>query len=256
MMSTATTGNPGVRSAERRRSGYGRDDVRPVHLDAATGDRPQPVPAHRGLRVPVRLRDQLPHRAQRRGGVDVPAPAGRAQRVQRPARPGRGCVPARPLRRDGAGGAAVPAGQPDAGDHLADPHRLAHRARRALHGAVAQRGRAVAYPPQVPHRLRRRALPAAHRQVRQRRGGRLDDLRAGVRLRPDRGRVALRRVGVRRGGGDRPGHRDHPAADHGHAAGHRGPRAECPDPDGRGRRPLRRAGVVAAAAAEDAARGG
>ena len=37
-------------------------------------------------------------------------------------------VPDRPLRRDGAGGPALPAGQPDGGDDLADPDRVDDRA--------------------------------------------------------------------------------------------------------------------------------
>ena len=43
-----------------------------------------------------------------------------------------------PLRRLGALGPPLPARQPDHGDHLADPHRLADRARRAGDGAVAR----------------------------------------------------------------------------------------------------------------------
>ena len=54
-----------------------------------------------------------------------------------------------------------------------------HRARRAVHGAVAQRRRAVADAPPLADRLRRRALPAADRAVRQRLGRPVDDLRAG-----------------------------------------------------------------------------
>src|SRR5690606_7931376 len=37
------------------------------------------VPGDRGLRLPVRLRDQLPHRTVRRRGVDVCAPPGFAE---------------------------------------------------------------------------------------------------------------------------------------------------------------------------------
>ena len=40
--------------------------------------------------------------------------------------------------------------------------RLAHRPRRADHGALAQRRRAVEDAPPLAHRLRRRALPVAH----------------------------------------------------------------------------------------------
>ena len=40
-----------------------------------------------------------------------------------------------PVRRDGARRPPLPAGQPDHGDHLADPHRLADRARRPGDGA-------------------------------------------------------------------------------------------------------------------------
>ena len=128
------------------------------------------LPAHCRLRLPVRLRDHVPDRPERRGRVDVRPPPGLAVRLQRPPRPQRRQLSPRPLRRDGPRGPALPARQPDGGDHLADPHRLADRPRRPVHGAVAQRRRALQDPPPFADRLRRRALPAAHRQMRERVG--------------------------------------------------------------------------------------
>ena len=207
----------------------------------------------RGLRVPVRLRDLLPGRAQRGGGVDVRAPPGLPQHLRGDARPRRRQLPARTLGRAGAGRAALPSRQPDDRDHLADAYGLADRARRADDGPLAQRGRALQDPPALPHRHGRRALPAADRQVRQRIGGPVGDLRADVRLRQRGTGLGVRRDGVRRGGGHLPGRigRDHAAADHRPAARDRGAHRPGAHPDDRGRQRLRRAQLVLAAAAAD-----
>ncbi len=91
-----------------------------------------------------------------------------------------------PGRRAGARSAPLPAGQHGARDHLEDAHRLARRARRALHRAMAPRRRAR--PPAAPRagRLGGRAragahgaLPAGNRRAAAR-------VRAGVRVRADR----------------------------------------------------------------------
>ena len=128
----------------------------------------------------------------------MPAAAGLAERLHRDARPQRRRLPPRPVRRDGAGRPPLPARQPDGRDDVADPHRLAARPRCAVHGPVAQRRRAVPHASPVAHRLRRRALPAAHGEMRQRLGRPVDDLRAGLRLRPGRADVELRGRRLRR----------------------------------------------------------
>ena len=84
--------------------------------------RPQPLPADRRLRVPVRLRDQLPDRAVRRGRVDVRArgrtrPSVFTALLDRAAR----LVPGGAVRRRGARRPPLPARHAGAGDHLADP---------------------------------------------------------------------------------------------------------------------------------------
>ena len=216
-----------------------------------------PFPPIADYALPVRLRDQLPDRAQRRGRVDVPATAGLAERLQRDARPRRRCVPARPVRRDGPRRPSLPAGQPDGRDDLADPHRLADRPRRPVHGAVAQRRRAVAHPSALPDRLRRRALPAAHRAVRQRLGRPADDLRAGrsttAGVEPALG--VRRATATARSWRPAEGIDVDAAPDHRPAARHRGRGRTRATRDGRGRQPLRRAVLVAAAAAAHLRRG-
>ena len=77
-----------------------------------------------------------------------------------------------------------------------------------------------------------------------------------VRLRPARADVArTRATATARSSRRATDVRRHAAADHRPATRHRGSRAERADPDGRGRHPLRRAVLVAAAAAADAGRG-
>ncbi len=163
----------------------------------------QSVPADRRLRVPVRLREHLPDLVGRFGGVDVRAAAGLPQRVRRDPGPRRRALPARAVRGVGAGGPALPAGQPDPGDHLADPHRLGDRARRPGDGALARPRGAVAHAPAHPDGLGRRAHPAAHRALRQRHGRTGDELRAVVRLRPGQRRLGV--LGQRLRRGDRAG---------------------------------------------------
>ncbi len=159
----------------------------------------EPVPADRRLRVPVRLREHLPDLVGRFGGVAVRAAAGLAQRVRGHPGPRRRPLPARALRRLGARRAPLPAGQPDPGDHLADPHRLGHRARRAGDGPVARHRDAVAHPPPHPDGLGCRAHPAAHGAVRQRHRRAGDELRAVVRLPPRQRQLGVLGPGLRRG---------------------------------------------------------
>ena len=163
----------------------------------------EPVSADRRLRVPVRLREHLPDLVGRFGGMAVRAAPGLPQRVRRDPGPRRRPLPAGPVRRVGARGAPLPAGQPDPGDHLADPHRLADRARRAGDGPVARHRRAVADAPPHADGLGRRAHPAAHRALCQRHRRVGDELRAGVRLPPHQRHVGVLGPGLRRG--DRAG---------------------------------------------------
>ena len=67
------------------------------------------VPADRGLRLPVGLRDVRARRSERRDRVDVPAALRRPERVRRAAGPRRGHVPARPGGHDGPRRAPLPA---------------------------------------------------------------------------------------------------------------------------------------------------
>ena len=106
----------------------------------------EPVSADRRLRVPLRLREHLPDLVGWLGGVAV-----RAAARTRPACSGPSWTAAPGTSGLGPYGvsvpaaAALPAGQPDPGDHLADPHRLGDRPRRAGDGTVARhrdRGRA------------------------------------------------------------------------------------------------------------------
>ena len=102
----------------------------------------------------------------RGGRVDVRAAAGLPQRLRRDPGPRGRTFPAQPVRRGRPDRAPLPARQPDAGDDLADPDRLADRPRRPDDGALAQHRRAVPDPSPYADRLRRRARAAAHREVR------------------------------------------------------------------------------------------
>ena len=208
----------------------------------------QPVSRHRRLRLPLRLRDDLPDRSERGGRVDVRASARLAVHLQCAPRSQRRVVPDRSLRRDGAGGPPLPARQPDDRDDLADPHRLAHRPRRPVHGSLAQPDGALQDPPALSDRLRRRALPAAHGQVRERCGRPVHDLRPDVRLRPHRARVAATKAtGTARSSrpATAPAVKLRITTDL--RPGHRAPGPQRPHPHGRGRLPLRGPVVVAAA---------
>ena len=96
------------------------------------------------------------------------------------------------------GRAAVSARQPDPGDHLADPHRLGDRARRAGDGAVARHRGPVAHASPHADGLGRRAHPAAHGAMCERHGRVGDELRAGFRLPPHPRYVGVLGPGLRR----------------------------------------------------------
>ena len=104
-----------------------------------------------------------------------------------------------PVRRVGARGPSLSARQPDPGDHLADPHRLDHRPRRAGDGPVARHRIAVAHPSPHADGLGRRAHPAAHGALRERHRRAGDELRAVVRLPPEQRHLGVLRTGLRRG---------------------------------------------------------
>ena len=175
------------------------------------------------------------------------AEAGLAERVRGHPGPRRRALPAGALRGVSACGAPLPAGQPDPGDHVADPHRLGDRARRAGDGPVARHRVAVAHPSPHADGLGRRAHPAAHGAVRERHGRAGDELRAVVRLPPEQRQLGVLRAGLRRG--DRTGQQESrlasdAAADHQPAHRLGGPRSAGPNADEGGRQRLRRAELV------------
>jgi hypothetical protein len=172
----------------------------------------------------------------------VPAASGQPQRVRRAARPWRGRVPPRTRRAAGAGRPSLPARYERARDDVADTHRLARGPRLPRDGSVERR-RAARRVPAAARRLRGAAHFAARREVHQRTGRPRAELRAGVRLRPDRRAVgvARRRVGRGRGHGRARGPAAPPHDQH--APGPRGPlHGGVHAPRGRRQR-VRRAGV-------------
>ncbi len=144
-------------------------------------------------------------------------------------------------------------GDDGARDQLGDADGLGDRARRALHRALASRRPSA----RDSHRRSPTDYDADHVLLRTDRvraglGGDQARLRAGVRLRRARGRLALRRTGLPRG--------DRELGGHGHRScasstdlrlGFEGPRARARTMLQRGRRGVRRAGLVAASAAGD-----
>ena len=166
------------------------------------------------------------------------APSGRSSGCACPARTRRAssarswtaapALPDRPVRRGGAGRTALPARQPDAGDDLADPHRLADRARRAVmgpwHNIETARGRTAGRRPTSTPST---SCCAPSMRQRHRRPG--DGLRAVVRLRPRPGALGVRGGRLRRGGrADRRTRTlSDAAADHQPADRHRGPQARA-----------------------------
>ena len=164
----------------------------------------------------------------------VPA-TGLAQRLHRDARPWRGRLPARAVRRRGARPPAgtcpgtlvlettwqTPTGWLIVRDALVmGPwHNVEERSK---------------HPPPVAHRLRRRALPAAHHQVRLRHGRPADDAASRSSTTPARARVGVRRSGLR-GGRRATAERPADAApDHRPAERDRGRATARPDQDGEG----------------------
>ncbi len=198
----------------------------------------QPVPADRGLRLPIRLRGVRAGGVQREHRVDVPAADGRPVGVRRDARPQRRRLSPRSGRHPGAGGPALPARHDDHGNHLVAAHRLGGGARRAARGAVAAAGAAGGLPAR-PGRPQGRARAAADRRVPGGRGRPAARVRARLRLRTAARRLALHRRQLRAGGvrGRRPAAG---TAQHRPEPGLRGPARGGQAPAARGRQAVLR----------------
>ena len=184
--------------------------------------------------------------------MDVRAPARLAQCVRRDSGSRRRALPAGALRRLRARSPPLSARQPHAGDDVADPHRLADRARRPGDGSVARHRIALTHPPPHADRLGCRARPAAHRPLRQRHCRAGDVLRAVVRLPPRRRQLGL--LGPAYGEAIARANKDpdasDDAADHQPAHRARGPRSAGPYQDEGRRRRLRRDELVDTLAAD------
>ena len=190
--------------------------------------------------------------------MDVFSTARFAERVR--VHPGsrRRALPAESLRRLGAFRQALPAGQPDPGDHLADPHRLDDRPRHDGDGPMARHRVAVGNASPRTDGLGRRAHAAAHRALRERHGRAGDGLRAVVRLPPGQRELGVLGQwlrGSRRAGQPRPGRAPDAAADDqpAHRAGGP-PGAGAYEAEG-GRQRLRRAEFLEESRAPDLRRG-
>ena len=146
-----------------------------------------PLPAHRPVRLPVRLRDDRACRAERQRGVALPAPYGLTQRVRLD--PGPRCrrISAGAGRHHGPRRASLPAGHHGPRDELGDADRLDHRARPAAHWPLAPRARPLHHAPPSADGLRGGSHPAAPRALRERRGAAHPRLRARLRLRQGSG---------------------------------------------------------------------
>ena len=188
----------------------------------------------------------------------VRATARFAQRVRGHPGSRRRALPAEPIRRVGPVRQALPAGQPDPGDHLADPHRLDDRPRRAGDGPVARHRDTVRDASPRTDGLGRRAHPAAHRALRERHRRAGDGLRAVVRLPPGQcelGVLGQWLWGSRSAREPRPGRAPDAAADHqpAHRAG--GPPGAGAHAAERGRQRVRRVELFEASLAPDLRRG-
>jgi hypothetical protein len=163
-------------------------DERRLDLRAAERSCAVPVPADRGLRVPVRLSHRRAGRSGRRHRLAVRAELRFAERVRHPAGPAGRVLPDRSVRDPPPHRAGLRAGNERPGHDLEDAVGLDRGPGGADAGAPRGRGRGhPAHPP--AGRCRRRSPAGAHRPLL--RGHRRDraDLRAGVRLRPRAGPV-------------------------------------------------------------------
>ena len=145
-----------------------------------------PVPADRGLRVPVGLSHRGARRRRRSNRLAVRPELRLAERVRQPARPRGRLLPLRALRDQPPDRAHLRPGHERPGDDLEDAKRLDRGARRADHGPAEPRGHHHAAHP-APGGRRRRPHARSHGGVprRQRRGR--ARLRARLRLRPHAG---------------------------------------------------------------------
>ena len=134
--------------------------------------------------------------------MDVRATSRFAERFRVDPRSRCRAFPTRPLRGLGTGGTALSARQPDHGNDVADPDRLAHRAGRTGDGPLARHRGSLAHSPANTDGLGCRTHSAAHREMCQRHRGTGHELRARFRLRPQHGQMGV--LGQRLQRGDRP----------------------------------------------------
>ena len=85
------------------------------------------VPSDRRVRLPLRLREQLPDRTRRVGRMALPAPSRLAERLRGPARPLGRFVPLRTLEHHGPPPPPLHPRHHGGRDHLAHPDGLARR---------------------------------------------------------------------------------------------------------------------------------
>ena len=130
--------------------------------------------------------------------VALPAAVRLAERVRGAARSRSGCLPPRPHRPAGPGGAALHARLERAGDELDDGHRVDGRPRRPGAGAGQRRGRGERPGPRAGG-ARRAAHAGADGRVRSRDDRDRGALRAGLRLRDRGGELEAGRQGRARG---------------------------------------------------------
>ena len=215
--------------------------------------RAEPVPADRRLRVPVRLRGQLPDRAERGGRVDVPAAARLAERLQRDARPQRRrrsasarttrwCRP--PAATCRAAWCVETTWQTRTGWLIVRDALCMGRGTTSTSGPGRTAGRRPTSTPSTACCALVRCVSGSVDLSMTLRAGRSTTAGAEPTWEYDGagyGEVVATAEGQRR----------RAAADDRPAARYRGRRAARADPDDRGREPLRRAVVVAAAAAAD-----
>ena len=119
----------GRRGWSRHRGGAGR---RSGPAPGAGGPGHERVPPHRRVRLPVRLREQLPDRPGRLRRVALPAPPRLPQRVRRPPRPLGRLLPVRPGQHPGPPPAALRPRHHGHRDDVAHPVRLADHPRTFL----------------------------------------------------------------------------------------------------------------------------
>ncbi len=212
----------------------------PVGRVRAEGSLAHPVPADRRVRVPVRPRDGRARRPVGRRRVALRPSSRRTQRVRSAPGSRGGVVRGRSDRRAGAGRPSIPPRHERPRDHVADPDRLAARAGRARHRAVVRRPSRRDLPASA-RRLPGRDDVAARRRVHQRHARRRRLLRAGVRVRPPRRHVVVRRRGVRPSARAGCAGRSRTPDRHGLPARDRGSLRDRPHADGGRRAPLRRA---------------